>query len=60
MVFMRPVDEGSSCYRCLYIEDLVVGETYTANGVIALLLGIIGNIQANEALKLTMGINDTL
>ena len=39
---------------------MAVGETCTANGVIAPLLGIIGSIQANETLKLIMGIGDTL
>lgn len=56
----NPTDESSPCYRCLYNEDVAVGETCTANGVIAPLLGIIGSIQANETLKLIMGIGDTL
>ena len=56
----NPKDENSPCYRCLYNEDVAVGETCTANGVIAPLLGIIGSIQANETLKLIMGIGETL
>jgi len=56
----NPKDENSPCYRCLYNEDVATEETCTANGVIAPLLGIIGSIQANETLKLLMGIGETL
>jgi molybdopterin-synthase adenylyltransferase len=56
----NPKDENSPCYRCLYNEDVTTAETCTANGVIAPLLGIIGSIQANETLKLLMGIGETL
>jgi len=56
----NPIDETSPCYRCLYSEDVATQETCTANGVIAPLLGIIGSIQANETLKLLMGIGETL
>jgi molybdopterin-synthase adenylyltransferase len=56
----NPTDEASPCYRCLYNEDVATAETCTANGVIAPLLGIIGSIQANETLKLLMGIGETL
>ncbi len=55
-----PRDETSPCYRCLYGDDVATQETCTANGVIAPLLGIIGSIQANETLKLIMGIGETL
>ena len=56
----NPNDTESPCYRCLYGEDVATNETCTANGVIAPLLGIIGSIQTNEALKLLMGIGETL
>jgi adenylyltransferase/sulfurtransferase len=56
----NPKDKNSPCYRCLYNDDVTAGETCTANGVIAPLLGIIGSIQANETMKLLMGIGDTL
>ncbi len=56
----NPKDENSPCYRCLYNKDVATEETCTANGVIAPLLGIIGSIQANETLKLLMGIGETL
>ena len=56
----NPKDDTSPCYRCLYGEEITTSETCTANGVIAPLLGIIGSIQANETLKILMGIGKTL
>jgi len=50
----------SPCYRCLYGENARIDETCTANGVVAPLLGIAGSIQAMEAMKLIMGIGQTL
>jgi len=44
----------------LYGNDAQIDQTCTANGVIAPLLGIIGSIQACEAMKLIMGIGKTL
>ncbi|MGH7530797.1 MAG: molybdopterin-synthase adenylyltransferase MoeB [Gemmatimonadales bacterium] len=50
------------CYRCLYAEppppDLV--PSCAEGGVLGVLPGIIGTIQALEALKLLLGIGDTL
>ncbi len=56
----NPQDETSPCYRCLYKEDAEVEATCTANGVLAPLLGIAGSIQATEAMKLIMGLGNTL
>lgn len=56
----NPTNESSPCYRCLYDDSVTTQETCTANGVIAPLLGIIGSIQANETLKLLMGIGESL
>ena len=58
-VFDLRVD-GSPCYRCLYGEHATIDETCTANGVVAPLLGIVGSIQAMEAMKLIMDIGQTL
>ncbi len=53
--------EGSPCYRCLYREE---GEeaatTCSENGVLSPVVGIIGAVQATEALKVLLGIGDTL
>jgi molybdopterin/thiamine biosynthesis adenylyltransferase len=55
-----PRHADSPCYRCLYAEDNQVDATCTANGVMAPLLGIVGSIQASEAMKLIIGIGHTL
>ncbi len=51
---------SSPCYRCLYDDASHTDQTCTANGVIAPLLGIVGSLQALEAMKLIMGIGETL
>ncbi|MEN8180701.1 MAG: molybdopterin-synthase adenylyltransferase MoeB [Pseudomonadota bacterium] len=43
---------GGPCYHCLYAEDGLVDETCTANGVLAPVVGIIGSMQATEAIKI--------
>ncbi|MCG8324986.1 MAG: molybdopterin-synthase adenylyltransferase MoeB [Thiotrichales bacterium] len=52
--------DDSPCYRCLYGESADVDQTCTANGVIAPLLGIMGSMQAMEAMKLIMDIGQTM
>ena len=46
--------------RCLYDEDISTQESCTANGVFAPLFGIIGSIQANEALKVILDTGATV
>jgi len=48
------------CYRCLYADTMSGGEACSQIGVFAPLLGIIGSIQACEALKLLAGVGETL
>lgn len=55
-----PRQPDSPCYRCLYTDETAVAETCAANGVIAPLLGIIGSVQALEAMKLIMVIGTPL
>ena len=50
----------SPCYRCLYSDDTEEGEACSDVGVFAPLLGIIGSIQAAEAIKLLIGAGDAL
>lgn len=52
--------EGSPCYRCLYRDEGELEQTCSTNGVLAPVVGIIGSIQATEALKVLLGIGDTL
>ncbi len=56
----NPNNDLSPCYRCLYTNASAVEETCTANGVIAPLLGIVGSMQALEAMKVIMGIGQPL
>jgi molybdopterin/thiamine biosynthesis adenylyltransferase len=53
--------EGAPCYHCLFAEDAQSAEERCATmGVFAPLVGIIGTIQAAEAIKLLAGIGETL
>ncbi|MCK7576188.1 MAG: molybdopterin-synthase adenylyltransferase MoeB [Chromatiales bacterium] len=51
---------GGPCYRCLYPDEGSIDETCTANGVLAPLVGIIGSIQAVEAIKILTGLGAPL
>ncbi len=51
---------GGPCYQCLYPRDGALDETCTANGVLAPVVGIIGSIQATEAIKVLAGIGEPL
>jgi adenylyltransferase/sulfurtransferase len=52
--------EDSPCYRCLYGSEAEVEQSCTSNGVISPLLGIVGSIQACEAMKIIMSLGETL
>ncbi|MFZ4701022.1 MAG: HesA/MoeB/ThiF family protein [Candidatus Methylumidiphilus sp.] len=55
-----PGYDDSPCYNCLYPDQGELEETCVRNGVIAPLPGIIGSMQALEAIKLIIGIGQTL
>ena len=55
---MRQAD--SPCYRCLYSEQGELEESCSENGVLAPVVGIIGSIQATEAIKVLTGVGETL
>ena len=50
----------SPCYRCLYSDESTEGEACSQVGVLAPLLGIVGSIQATEAMKLIVGMGTPL
>ncbi len=54
--------DGGPCYRCLYPQPPAPGvvPSCAEGGVLGVLPGIIGVIQATEAVKLIMGIGDSL
>ena len=55
-----PRDDASPCYRCLYRDTGELAETCTQSGVFTPVVGIIGSLQATEALKLLIGVGETL
>jgi adenylyltransferase/sulfurtransferase len=55
-----PGFDDSPCYNCLYPDRGELEENCVRNGVIAPLPGIIGAMQALEAIKLILGIGQTL
>lgn len=55
-----PRNALNPCYNCLYPEGDELAERCSQNGVIAPLTGIIGSIQALEAIKLISGVGEPL
>jgi adenylyltransferase/sulfurtransferase len=53
-------NDNSPCYRCLYPEEGEHRETCSETGVLAPAAGIIGSIQATEAIKVLLGIGEPL
>ncbi len=51
---------GGPCYQCLYPRDGGNDDTCTASGVLGPVVGIIGSIQATEAIKLLTGLGQSL
>lgn len=55
-----PRRADSPCYRCLYPEGTDEDDTCSNRGILAPVVGIIGTIQATEALKLLAGMGELL
>jgi len=51
---------GDPCYHCLYPGQGQIEETCERNGVLAPLVGIIGSVQATEAIKVLTGLGEPL
>jgi len=52
---------GATCYHCLFAEDARAQEERCATlGVFAPLVGVIGTLQALEAIKIVAGIGESL
>ena len=58
-IFAAP---GGPCYRCLYPEPPPPGlvPSCAEGGVLGVLPGLVGTIQATEAIKLILGAGDSL
>jgi len=55
-----PGQENSPCYNCLYREGEEEDETCTETGVLAPVVGVIGSLQALEAIKVILQTGATL
>ena len=55
-----PKDPDSPCYRCLYREGDDPEQTCADNGVLSPIVGIVGSLQALEAIKVLLKLGDTL
>ena len=55
-----PRVDASPCCRCLYRDEGELAETCTQSGVFTPVVGIIGSLQATEALKLLVGLGEAL
>jgi adenylyltransferase/sulfurtransferase len=51
---------GTPCYRCLYGETGEPEDNCTSSGVLAPVVGIVGSIQATEAIKVLTGAGSSL
>lgn len=50
----------SPCYECLFKTSMINDESCTENGVVSPLVGILGSMQALEAIKMIIGIGQNL
>jgi len=55
-----PAYKKSPCYRCLYNDSDEQTETCSEAGILAPLVGVIGSIQATQAIKILLGIGESL
>jgi adenylyltransferase/sulfurtransferase len=55
-----PGQDDSPCYHCLYPDQGELAETCVQTGVVAPLPGIVGAMQALEAIKVIVGIGEPL
>lgn len=51
---------NSACYQCLYQDELYNEESCESQGILAPIVGVIGSLQATEALKVLLGIGSSL
>jgi adenylyltransferase/sulfurtransferase len=52
--------ENGLCYRCLFPNPPQTGGTCEETGILGSVVGIIGNLQALEAIKILTGLNGRL
>ncbi len=57
MVFRADLD-AAPCYQCLFPGGADTEQTCSRNGVLAPVVGVIGSLQATEALKILLGMGE--
>ena len=55
-----PGTAGSPCYACLYRQGEDEDQTCSGNGVLSPVVGVIGSLQALEAIKVLLSLGDNL
>lgn len=60
VIVFNSLEASSPCYRCLYKEGDVEDTSCATNGVMSPVVGIIGTVQAMEAIKVLTGIGQPL
>jgi adenylyltransferase/sulfurtransferase len=55
-----PQRADSPCYRCLYKESEEPDQTCTDNGILSPIVGVIGSLQALEAIKVLLDLGESL
>ena len=53
-------DEAAPCYACLYRQGENEDLTCSENGVLSPVVGVIGSLQALEAIKVLLSLGDSL
>ena len=51
---------SGACFRCLFPEAPAQANNCNTGGVVGVLAGLLGTIQATEAIKYLLGFSDTL
>ncbi len=57
---MTALADGGPCYQCVYPEQLEHEETCAMEGVLAPLVGVIGSLQALQAVRILTGHQERL
>jgi len=60
VLVVDPTQREAGCYRCLYPETEELAESCSERGVLAPVAGIMGALQATEAIKVLVGIGEPL
>jgi len=56
----KPAQAESPCYQCLYQDTGADGDTCSQIGILAPLVGVVGSLQAMEAIKVLLNVGDDL